>query len=170
MTDREAMRSAWYDETQDEMDAIEPASPDPPPDRGASASPSSAPPKAPPKAPTQPTRPASPAPTFGSADAPPPYVETEPAPPAFDAHPPGFAFFGARPERFFHLDHLHRRNTVSAGSGATPRRKRGAPWNRTRRACMWLASFGVFACFAAATGLTVASLKLLSDKGVGAAG
>jgi hypothetical protein len=35
---------------------------------------------------------------------------------------------------------------------------------------MWLASFGVFACFAVATGLTVASLKLLDDKGVGAAG
>jgi hypothetical protein len=35
---------------------------------------------------------------------------------------------------------------------------------------MWLAGFGVFACFAAAAGLTVAALKLLDDEGVGSAG
>lgn len=157
-------------DTLDEINTIGTASagPGPPPDHGASAraSPSSAPPKAP----TRPTRPSSPAPTYGSADVPPPpYVETEPAPPAFDADRPGFVFFGARPQRFFHLDHL---DPTSTDASATPRRrrKRGAPWDRTHRTWMWLGSFGVFACFVAAAGLTVASLQLLDDKDVGSAG
>jgi hypothetical protein len=163
MTDREVVSSGWVADTLDEMDTIVTASSDPPPESGTSASPK-APPKAPPKGPTRPTRPSSLAPTFGSADAPPPpYVETEPAPPAFDAKRPGFVFFGARPQPF-DLDQY----PVSASSAATRRRrKRGALWDRTHRTWMWLGSFGVFSCFVAATGLTVAALKLLDDKDVG---
>ncbi|KAK3298788.1 uncharacterized protein B0H64DRAFT_386127 [Chaetomium fimeti] len=168
MTDREVMRSGWVVDTLDEINTIGTASSDPPPpdDCGASASPS----WAPPKAPTRPTRPASQAPTFGSADAPPPpYVESEPAPPAFDAdyHRPGFLLLGVRPRPFdYHLGDLD-----SAYTAATPRRRTsGAPWDGTHRAWMWFGGLGVFACFVAAAGLTVASLKLLDDKDVGAAG
>lgn len=164
--DREVATSGWMADALEEIHTIGTASSDPLPGRGASPSPS-----APPKIPTKPTTPASPATTFGGAEAAPPaYVRDEPPPPAFDSERPGFVFFGARPQRFFHLDHIDPVSVASTATRRRRRRKRGAPWEQHHRTWMWLGGLGVFACFVAAGGLTVASLKLLDDKDVGYAG